>query len=172
MSSCLRSVKASFKAFCASSVSSRFSVSVISCSRNLIFMLFVHLFSSVSESHGSSAALKVRLWEFIFHVFLCIQWIFFVSRFLVSSFSLFSILRLFVHPFDSFSFSGLCRRTSFLVKTIAETLWCGFCFSAIVLSSSSLAKKRSELNGCRKTLTFEKPFCSHASPDSPLDARK
>ena len=77
------------------------------------------------------------------------------------------------HPsLDSFSFSGLCRRTSFLVKTIAENQWCCFRFSAIVLSSSALAKNRSELNGCRKTITFEKPLCLHASPESPLDARK
>ena len=75
----------------------------------------------------------------------------------MSSFYLFSILKLFVHPLDSFSFSGLCRRTSFLVKTIAQNVWCGFRFCAIVLSSSALAKKRSELNGCRKTLTFESP---------------
>ena len=47
-------------------------------------------------------------------------------------------------PFDSFSFSGLCRRTSFLVKTIAENLWCCFRFSAMVLSSSRCLVPRNE----------------------------
>ena len=73
---------------------------------------------------------------------LSIQWILFVSWFLVSSFYLFSILSLFVHPLDSFFFSGLCGRTSFLVKTIAQNVWCGFRFCAIVLSSSMLVSRR------------------------------
>ena len=33
-------------------------------------------------------------------------------------------------------------------------------------------KNGSELNGCTKTLTFEKPLCSRASPESPLAAWK
>ena len=60
-------------------------------------------------------------------------------------------LRLTLFPFLVFVVG---RR--FLVKTIAEHQWCCFRFSAIVLSSSALAKKRSELNGCRKTLTLER----------------
>ena len=33
-------------------------------------------------------------------------------------------------------------------------------------------KNGSELHGCTKTLTFEKPLCSRASPESPLAAWK
>ena len=40
------------------------------------------------------------------------------------------------------------------------------------MSSPALVKNCSELNGCTKTLTFEKSRCSRASPESPLDAWK
>ena len=66
----------------------------------------------------------------------------------------------------------------FLVFVVGRRFWskqlrkiCGvFFLFAVVLASSALAKNRSELNGCRKTQTFEKALGSHASPESPLDA--
>ena len=60
----------------------------------------------------------------------------------------------------------------FWSKQLRKNLLGCFRFSAIVLSSSAFAKNCSELNGCTKTVTFEKPLCSRASPESPLDARK
>ena len=141
-------------------------------SSSAIIRLFVHPLSWLSCWTRAAGGLGRRLWEFAFSLFLCIQWTLLVSKIVVCSYYGFLIFRQILHPFGSFSFSGLCRRTSFLVKTIGENLLCCFRFSPLVLSSSALAKNCSELNGCTKTLTFEEPLCSGMSPESPLDARK
>ena len=104
-------------------------------SASLSLSPFLSLCASVSASLCLSFSLSLSL-------SLSIQWILFVSWFLVSSFYIFSILRIFLLPLDSFFFSGLCGRTSFLVKTIAQNVWCGFRFCAIVLSSSMLVSRR------------------------------
>ena len=81
-----------------------------------IFRLFVHPLSSFSFSPGSSGAPNVRLWEFVFYLFSCIQWILFASWFFVSSFYPFLILRLFVQPLDFFLFLSLVVGRRFYSK--------------------------------------------------------
>ena len=59
--------------------SSRFWVLVPFCSLSAIIRLFVHPLSWLSCFACAAGALEVRLWEFAFRGFPCIQWILFVS---------------------------------------------------------------------------------------------
>ena len=92
------------------------------CSLSGIIRLFVHSLSWLSCRTRAPGALEVRLWEFAFYCFPCIQWIVCVSCFFVCSFYGFLIFMLSVHPFDSFSFSGHCLGTSFFVERWTENL--------------------------------------------------
>jgi hypothetical protein len=126
------------------------------CSLSGIIRFFVHPLSWLSCRTRAPGALEVRLWEFAFYCFPCIQWIVCVSCFFVCSFYGFLIFRLFVHPFDSFSFSGHCLGTSFFVERWTENLLgCVSIFRpSFVLVGA--CENCSGLNGCTKTLTFEK----------------
>ena len=153
-------------------ISAEYWVLVISCPWSLILMLFVHPLSSFSDLHGTSGALQVRLWEFIFYLFLCIQWILFASWLFVRWYYLLLILMLFLHPFGSVSFSGLCRRTSFSDKTITEKSVVPFlffrdCFVVVGASQKLLRAQR-----LYEKPNFWKAPLSNASLESALDAWK
>ena len=66
---------------------------------------------------------------------------------------------LFLHPFGYFPFPVFSVGCCFWTKQSRKSLWFGFCFSVIVLSSAVLDENYSELNGCTKTITFEHPLC-------------
>ena len=126
--------------------------------------------------------------EIRFLGFSCICWArIWFARFVGSSESAPSgiqYLSICVHPLDSFcvlilrefflsivdSHASCIRLALFLFRVFVvgrrfrtkqsrKTPWCCLCFSVIVLSSSVLVKNCSELNGCTKRLTFEKPLC-------------
>ena len=71
-----------------------------------------------------------------------------------------------------FPFLDIVSGRLFWSKQSRAVCCVAFVFSAIVLFSPALAKSCSDLDGCTKTLTFEKALCSRAPPESPLDARK
>ena len=120
------------------------------CSLSGIIRFFVHPLSWLSCRTRAPGALEVRLWEFAFYCFPCIQWIVCVSCFFVCSFYGFLIFRLFVHPFDSFSFSGHCLGLRFLSKDGRKICWAVFQFSVHLLSSSALVKTAPGSTAARK----------------------
>ena len=72
--------------------------------------------------------MKVRLREFNIYLFFvhpldsfCVL---ILRAFFLSTVDYYALL----HPFGSFSFSVLCRRSFFSVQTITENPWCCFCF--------------------------------------------
>ena len=69
----------------------------------MAFRASVQLVSWIARFVGSSESAP---WEFIFHLFSCIQWFLFVAWFFVGSFYFIVILRLFVH-WSSFFFWSL-----------------------------------------------------------------
>ena len=108
--------------------------------------------------------------QFHFYLFSCIQWILFVSWFLVSSCYLFLILGLFVHPLASSSVSGLCRRTSFSIKVCVQKSLLAKWFLHTNLDAFGACKKLLRTQPLHENPNFWKRLWSRASLGSPLDA--